>query len=52
MKYLFEENVTNRLRKNFYQKDGHHYQSVMNGHIWSQFLYWPFIVITIYRDHQ
>ncbi len=30
---IFERNVTNCLRKNFYQKDGRHYQSVMNGHI-------------------
>ncbi len=31
---IFEENVTNCLRKNSYQKkDGRHYQSVMNGHI-------------------
>ncbi len=30
---IFEENVTNNyLRKNVYQKDGRHYQSVMNGH--------------------
>ncbi len=32
-KEIFEENVTNCLRKNFYQKDGRHYLSVMNGHI-------------------
>ncbi len=30
---IFEENVTNCLKKNFYQKDGCHYQSVMNGHM-------------------
>ncbi len=32
---MFEENVTNCLRKNFYQKDDRHYHSVMNGRIWS-----------------
>ncbi len=30
---IFGENVTNCLKKNFYQKDGLHYQSVMNGHM-------------------
>ncbi len=28
---IFEEYVANCLRKNVYQKDGRHYQSVMNG---------------------
>ncbi len=28
--------LINCLRKNFYQKDGRHYQSFMNGHVWSQ----------------
>ncbi len=30
---IFKKNVTNCLRKNFYQKDGLHYRSVMNGHM-------------------
>ncbi len=28
---IFEENVRNCSRKNFYEKDSCHYQSVMNG---------------------
>ncbi len=53
---IFEENVTNNcLRKNFYQKDGRHYQSVMNGPMshmitygYKQFWYWSVTVVTIY----
>ncbi len=30
---IFEENVTNCVKKNFYQKDGLPYQLVLNGHL-------------------
>ncbi len=34
-KKIFEENVTNCLRKNFHQKDDRQYHLVINCHVWS-----------------